>query len=128
MNTITFAGAILDRLAATLPPTVQAHDGLPEVPAGSYCYVTFDGGTGARRDVARTSQTNHLAHIVCVGIDPTGARFVADRVRNALLDHRLDGNHPLREEPAGPPLTDGVEGDRRTSITLTYALPTRRNP
>lgn len=127
MNAAEFASAVMLRLDS-LPASLSAHDGKPtSIPAGNYCYVVFDGGLGRRVNLSFTSRLDHTAYIVCVGFDRNGARFVVDAVRRLLLDHRLDGNHPLTELASGQEITDGPIGDERTSITLTYRLVARSN-
>lgn len=120
----------LQDFAAWLLGTVPAdmYDGRPQAtPAGNYAYLSFDGGFTSRTNIGRTGRLTHTVQIVCVGIDPTGARWVAGTVRMALLDARPDQNHILTELPAGPMLIDGTPtaGGERTSITLTYQLITR---
>lgn len=110
-------------LLDTIP--VDVYDGRPQVtPPGNYAYLTMEGGVTSRTNIGRTDRLTHTAHIVCVGVDPTGARIVAGKVRMALLDARPDRNHILTELPAGPMLIDGTPttGGERTSITLTYQL------
>ena len=127
MNLAEFAAALHDRLVDQLPATVTVVDDLPvTTPAGNYCYVTFDSNQ-SHRSAACTDRIRHTAYVVCVGFDAAGARFVVDHVRDALLDHRLNGNHQMTEPSVGPQLTDGPEGDRRASITLTYQLITTRS-
>lgn len=126
MNAVTFAAAVLARLQDQL--TVPVIDGEPiATPAGNYCHASFDGGLGSRENLAYTDRRDFQVWIVCVGLDHTGARWVADKVTDALTDHSPDGNHPLVPVVTGPALTDGPAGDRRTSITVAFALPTWRS-
>lgn len=128
MNLVDFAAAIHARLQTQLPSGITVVDGEPATtPAGNYCFTNFDGGTGRRGSLARTDHLDHQVWVVCVGLDRLGARFVADKVNDALLDYRPDGNHPIGSAITGPSITDGPAGDRRTSITLAFALPTWRS-
>lgn len=109
--------------------TIDLYDGRPDdTPAGNYAYLAVEGGLTSRTQLARTNRDTHTIQIVCVGFDPTGARWVRDQIVTQLTDQRPDNNHPLVQLPAGPELTDGTptQGGQRTSITLTYQLPTRR--
>lgn len=115
-------------LGSTL--TVTNFDGRPDAADGNYAYWQIADPLSSRTDLAAARRDLLTAHIVCVGVDPTGSRWIADRVRGVLVGARPDQRHMLVEQPAGPQLTEGTptSGGERYSITLTFQLITRRTP
>ena len=122
-DSLTLLDAVVARLE-TAGLTVYAGEP-PESPGPLYvCVYGTPGRVSAQRYGATSTDLRWTVSLVCVGADLPGALLVADRVRDALLDVHLTvgrATSPLRETVTGPALTDGPEGDRRTSVTLGYA-------
>lgn len=123
MNT----AAIVDLIEASgLPAT----DGPPrDKPAGPYAAVFDDPGNGRRTHYDAATDRIKWAHrVMCVGHTRDGLRWAVQQVRDALTDHRpCPGASMLTEQAAGPVLTDGPDGDRRHSMTITYTHTTPRS-
>lgn len=130
-TTSDIAAAVKARLDTT---GFDSFDGPPPddyLPTGPYHYLADDPGMATRnRYTARSGRLAWTGQIVCAGASRAGQRAAVDAVRDVLTDwqplpdDRSAGR--LTETEAGPELTDGPTGDRRTSRTLTYRLSAAR--
>lgn len=84
------AKAHADAVKALIGTTVRLYDGLvPDAPSLPYAVLYIDNGTAVRTTLAAVSDRRDVAfQVTSVGLDPEGARSVAERVRAALLDKR----------------------------------------
>lgn len=109
---------------------LDAHDGPPHTtPAGPYVAVFDDTGNGRRTHYdAQTDRVKWTHRVMAVARTRDGLRWAIGQVRGALTDHRPTPEASmLTEQTAGPVLTDGPDGDRRHSMTLTYTHTTPRS-
>lgn len=110
--------------AALLASGIDVHDGEPPTtPAGRY--VALFGGSGlatAHRNGTVPHWQNTALRAVCVARTRDGLRDLVADVRQVLTGRRIDPTFGvLRETVEGPELSGGPDGDRRLSMTLTYA-------
>lgn len=126
-----YAQAVKDRLEQA---DLVVYDGEPRVLVGEaqfpyvVCYFPA-GGIYQDRYAGGQKALAWEFPAVCVGTLPESARFAAAAVRAGLAGWRPDPDpaaSPLYEIAAGPVITDGPDEDRRSSITLTFRLHTRR--
>ena len=109
---------------------IDTYDTAPATtPADRYVVVTGDSGYAEReRYAGSTHWVRHVLRVMAVGRTAEGQRDLVRRVRDVLTDlHPTPESSPLREQYAGPELTDGPPGDVRVSSTLTYAHHTPRS-
>ncbi len=129
MNTSAIV-ALLDTALSTSPSSVAAFDGPPtDSPDGPYAAVFDDPGNGRRIHYdARTDRVKWTHRVMAVARTRDGLRWAVTQVRDALTDTRPSvGASMLSELSAGPVLTDGPDGDRRHSMTITYTHTTPRS-
>ncbi len=117
-------------IVALLATHVTAFDGPPHTtPDGPYVAVFDDSGNGRRTHYdAQTDRVKWTHRVMAVARTRDGLRWAAQQVRDALTDARpVGGASMLTEQSAGPVLTDGPDGDRRHSMTITYTHTTTRS-
>lgn len=119
-------------LVALLSAHITAYDGPPTTtPTNPYVVVFDDPGNGRRTHYdAQTDRIKWTHRVMAVARTRDGVRWAAQQVRDALTDHRPTPSASMLTEPegsAGPVLTDGPDGDRRHSMTLTYTHTTPRS-
>lgn len=84
------ADAHADAVRALIGTTVRLHEGTRPDDSSLPCAVLFiDTGTGASETLEAASERRDVAfQVTSVGLDPEGARSVAERVRAAVLAKR----------------------------------------
>lgn len=117
-------------IVALIGAALPAFDGPPgTTPNGPYVAVFDDPGNGSRTHYdAATDRIKWTHRVMAVARTRDGLRWAVTQVRDALTDQRPSpGASMLTEQAAGPALTDGPDGDRRHSMTLTYTHTTPRS-
>lgn len=117
------AQAHADAIKALIGKSVRLHDGaVPDGAALPYAVLFIDDGTAARTRMVPVSDRRNVGfQITSVGIDPDGARSVAERVRAAVLDKRPAvagrATWPVQQEVSQP-----LRVDRDVTPHLLYVV------
>lgn len=124
------AKAHADAVKALIGGTVRIYEGnVPDGAALPYAVLWLNNGNALRSTLATVSDRRDVEfQVTSVGIDPEGARSVAERVRTAVLDRRptVTGRraNPITQTVSEPLRVDRDVAPHRLYVVDAYAFST----